>query len=65
MSKNTLVTTVRQKNGNTREVHAQDAGHAARARQILRRDPAMIHYLDRVYGIEITVRVVSSFEAQS
>ena len=55
MSAATLITTIDQVDGTTREVHAQDARRARRAREILRDDPAMVDYLDGVDGIRIAV----------
>jgi hypothetical protein len=52
----TIVARIRQVDGITRVIYAQDARHAAIAREIIRRDPAMIGYLDGVDGIIITVR---------
>lgn len=52
----TLIRSIRQIDGGTREVHAQDAAHAAVARRILRDDPAMIDRLDGVDGIRVCIR---------
>lgn len=51
-----LIATVAQVDGGTRRIYAQDGAHAERARAILRRDPAMIDYLDGVDGIQISTR---------
>ena len=48
----TEITSIKQSDGSVRVIHAQDAEHAARARSILRNDPAMVAHLDGVDGIE-------------
>lgn len=49
-----VIARVRQIDGCVRILRAQDAEHAARARALLWRDPAMIDYLDGVDGIVIS-----------
>jgi hypothetical protein len=51
----TEITRIKQADGTTRIIHAQDEEHAMRAREILRNDPAMIDHLNGVDGIEIRV----------
>jgi hypothetical protein len=49
----TLIASVPQADGGTREVHAQDATHARAGRRLLRDDPAMLDHLRGVDGIEV------------
>lgn len=49
----TLITTIPQVDGSTREIHAQDAAHAAMGRDLLRRDPALVDRLHGVDGIRV------------
>lgn len=51
-----VVTRIPQLDGGVRVVLAQDERHARHARELLRRDPAMVDYLHGVDGIRITVR---------
>lgn len=51
-----LITVVHQIDGTMRAIYAQDPAHTRRAKEILRRDPAMINFLNGVDGIKITVR---------
>lgn len=53
-----LIARIPQVGGWTREVYAQDARHAQKARSILRRDRTMIDHLAGVDGIVIYVRDV-------
>lgn len=50
----TIITTVPQADGSVRTIKAQDAAHAAVAREILASDPAMIDHLHGTDGIRIT-----------
>lgn len=49
-----IVAYIRQLDGGVRILRAQDERHATHAREILRRDPAMIGYLDGIDGIRIS-----------
>ena len=54
-SSDTLITAIRQVDGGAREIHAQDAEHARRARALLRQDPALVERLHGVDGIQIRI----------
>ncbi len=51
-----VVARIPQVDGSTRVVLAQDAEHARRARELLRRGAAMIDHLRGVDGIRISVQ---------
>ena len=51
----TLITTIPQIDGTSREIHAQDKQHARRARELLRQDPALADRLDGIDGIRIRI----------
>lgn len=58
----TEITRIKQADGTTRFIHAQDEEHAIRAKAILHNDPAMIDRLDGVDGIRVSVDVDSVLE---
>lgn len=55
-TKKTVVARIPQVDGGTRVVYAQDAAHARIAQRLLKQDPAWIHGLHGVDGIEVSVR---------
>ena len=54
------IASIRQVDGSTRIIYAQDEAHAKRARSLIRHDPAMINYLHGIDGIMVTVRDIPS-----
>lgn len=53
----TEITRIKQADGTTRVLHAQDEEHAIRAKAILHNDPTMIDRLNGVDGIRVSVCV--------